>query len=601
MYHLAKIIQKILFNLPLFVSLFLAKIIGYLLYLNRRKRGTAFRNLKLAFPKESRQRIHSILRKSFYNLGLGIIENLIAPRIYKYVTTIGTEHMGSEGGIYVTIHAGNWEVSTVPLAQKYNYAILAKPQKNKAIDRFLNELRKKAGIKVCFTLKELVKCLKQDYLIGIVVDQGAEKDALDISFFSHLVPTPRGAVYLSKKFNKKIYPAFSYRQSGFSQILQIEEPIETTNKDAKEILTYLNKLYQEYLKEHPSEYLWNYKRFKYKKDNNILILSDGKAGHVKQSQAVLASLKENTSLVESKIVEVKYKNKLMRILAEICAFFSGKHCQGCGRCMFFLLDKNTAKELDSLFADVIISTGSAIAPINKLFSSYLGSKSVVILRPNLPLNKFDLAIVPEHDNIRGNNTVAIKGALFYPQDIDNKINKCKDFFKLSKDKKVALFIGGPLNKKKEFFANFKIFIFQLQKFCLVEGFKILISTSRRTPKDIERYLEQELRNLDTIEALVLANQNNYDFVFEGFSMLADIVFISSESISMLSEAASLGRYCVSVSLEQEGIRHRSFLASMSNDISFLSNPYDFKKLILKASLIGEKNKIALKEALKKTI
>ncbi|MBP7088705.1 MAG: mitochondrial fission ELM1 family protein [Candidatus Omnitrophica bacterium] len=601
MYYLAKIIQKILLKLPLVVSLFLAKIIGYSLYFNRRKRSTAFRNLKLAFPRESRRKIHAILHQSFYNFSLGIIENLIAPRIYKYVTTIGTEHMGSDGGIYVTIHAGNWEVSTVPLAQRYKYAVFVKPQKNKPIDRFLNELRDKTGIKICFSLKELIKCLKQDYLIGMVVDQGAEKDAPDVSFFSHLVPTPQGAVYLAKKFNKKIYPAFSYRQKGFNQTLKIGKPIETINKDTKEILTYLNKLYQEYLEEHPAEYFWNYKRFKYKKDKTVIILSDGKVGHIKQSQAVLASLKENTSLVESEIVEVKYKNKLMRILAEVCAFFSGKHCQGCGRCLFLLLDKNTRKKLDSLFADIVISTGSAVAPINKLFSSYLGSKSVVILRPNLPLSKFDLTIVPEHDDIKGANTAVIKGALFYPQDLENKVSECQDFFKLSKDKKIALFIGGPLNSMREFFANLRIFILQLQKFCLKENFKMLISTSRRTPKDIEKYLKQELNNFANIEALVLANQNNYNFVFEGFNILSDIVFVSSESISMLSEAASLGKSCVSVSLERQDNRHRSFLASMSEDISFLSKPYNLEELNLKTSLIREKNKIVLKEALKKIL
>ncbi len=52
-------------------------------------------------------------------------------------------------------------------------------------------------------------------MVGVVIDQGAEVDALEIPFFSHLVPTPKGAVYLARKFNKKIYTSFCLRQNNF--------------------------------------------------------------------------------------------------------------------------------------------------------------------------------------------------------------------------------------------------------------------------------------------------------------------------------------------------------------------------------------------------
>ena len=41
-------------------------------------------------------------------------------------------------------------------------------------------------------------------MIGMVLDHGVEEDALVVDFFSHLVPTPKGGVYLGKKFNKKV-------------------------------------------------------------------------------------------------------------------------------------------------------------------------------------------------------------------------------------------------------------------------------------------------------------------------------------------------------------------------------------------------------------
>jgi len=485
----------------------------------------------------------------------------------------------------------------VPFIQKYKYTVLGKPQKHEGLDRFLNELREKSGIHVCFSLKELVTCIKNNYVIGIVVDQGAEKGALDIEFFSHLVPTPQGAFYLAKKFDKKIYPTFSHRDKGFYQTLELGEPIDPINKDAKEVLTEINKFYQNFLEKYPWEYNWYYKRFKHKKDKSILVLSDGKAGHTKQSIALSGFLRENIRYGKIKVIEVKYRHKFVRFLADFCAFFSGRNCQGCGKCLFFMVSKETREELDRVCPDFVISTGSAMAPVNKLFSSYIGARSIVILRPNIPLGKFDLAIIPEHDKISADNVVSIKGAIFYPENIDKKINKCRDLFKLNGDnKRVAFFIGGPLGNGKEFLKNLPLFVAEIKKFCLTNKFKILISTSRRTPHNIEKYLEQEFTNFPNIEALVIANRNNYDFVFEGFCLLAEVIFITSESISMLTEAASLGKACVSVSLEKEDIKHRDFLLSMKNEFVFLKKPYSIKEADLRPSSIFQKNKIVLEKS-----
>ena len=139
-------------------------------------------------------------------------------------------------------------------------------------------------------------------------------------------------------------------------------------------------------------------------------------------------------------VEVKYKNKLFRIFSDICAFMAGKSCIGCGRCLGVLLDSQTCDVLRQISADIVISTGSVVASINKIFSSYVGAKSAIILRPNLPLGKFDVAIIPEHDRVISKNTVTIKGALFYPSDVEEKVKKCRDFFKLSSVQKISFFV-----------------------------------------------------------------------------------------------------------------------------------------------------------------
>ena len=601
MYYLATLIRKALLKLPLGVSLSLARAIGLFFYLNGRKRKVAFRNIKAAFPEKTNRQVHSILRKSFNHFGLTVIGQLIVSRIYDNVTLKEKEDKYPGGGIFVGIHAGNWELAISYWAQRHKFAVFVQQQKHGGLDRFLNELRREEKIKVCFTLRELIKCVRQDYMIGVVIDQGAEVDALEIEFFSHLVPTPKGAVYLARKFDKKIYITFCRRQKNFSHLLEISEPIDVGGRDDKEVLTELNKIYEELLRKYPWEYFWYYKRFKRKINRDILILSDGKPGHLKQAKALLSLLSEEGSQIRSKIIEVKYKNWFGRIFADIIAFFAGRNCLSCGTCLTGLVDKKTWQELDRTYTDIVISAGSFIAPVNKLFSSYLGAKSVTVLRPNIPLRKFDLAIIPEHDRIQDDNAVMIKGALFYPDNLEGKIGDCREFFNLSKDKKVSFFLGGPISERGEFVENLKLFIPKLKGFSLKEGYKILISTSRRTPGEVEDYLEKELKGFANLEALVIANKNNYDFVFEGFGGLADVVFVSSESISMVSEIASLQKPCVCVCLEPEDDKRKVFLGSMKEEISFLRKPYNISSIKLKISLIFDKNKEVVKKALGKLL
>ena len=601
MYYMVKLMRKALLKLPLGVSLFVSRVIGLLFYLSGRKRKVAFRNIKAAFPEKTNRQVHSILRKSFNHFGLTVIEQLIVSRIYDNVTLKEKADKYPGGGIFVGIHAGNCELAMSYWAQRHRVAIFAQQQKHRGLDKFLNELRQEEKIKVCFTLKELIKCVHQDYMIGVAIDQGAETDALEIEFFSHLVPTPKGAVYLARKFNKKIYVTFCRRRKNFSHSLEISKPRDVEGRETREVLTEINKIYEELLRKYPWEYFWYYKRFKHKINRDILILSDGKPGHLKQAKALLSLLSEESLQIRSKIIEVKYKNWFGRVFADVVAFFVGRNCLSCWICLINLVDKRTWQEMDRTYADIVISAGSFIAPVNKLVSSYLGAKSVTILRPNIPLRKFDLAIIPEHDRIQNDNAVMIKGALFYPNNIEGKAKECREFFNLNKDKKISFFLGGPIVEREEFAKNLKLFIPKLKEFSLKEGYKILISTSRRTTQEAEEYLEKELKDFANLKALVIANKNNYDFVFEGFGGLADIVFVSSESISMVSEIASLQKPCVCVFLEPEDDKRKVFLESMKDEISFLRKPYNISSIKLKTSLIFDKNKEIVKKALGKVL
>ncbi|MDD5195963.1 MAG: hypothetical protein PHQ96_09905, partial [Candidatus Omnitrophica bacterium] len=175
MYKVAKLIRHILLRLPLVCAVLLGWLVGLILYCNPKKRRTAFKNIKLAFPSMPAGRLHGILRKSFTDFGLSIMESFIASRIYSRVKLI-LPKAGIEqgGGILVGIHEGSWELYNWLLAHHFNYAIFAREQSHKGLDVFLNEVRKEENLKVSFSFKEIVKYLRNGYMVGLGVDHGAE-------------------------------------------------------------------------------------------------------------------------------------------------------------------------------------------------------------------------------------------------------------------------------------------------------------------------------------------------------------------------------------------------------------------------------------------
>jgi lauroyl/myristoyl acyltransferase/mitochondrial fission protein ELM1 len=601
MYHFLNLIRNVLMQLPLPFLYWCGNAIGLVLYLNPKKKRIAFGNLKSAFPRKANREIYGILRKNFANLGVTILETLIASRLYAGVDIRGKDNVDASGGIFIGIHSGSWEVINMAFSRAYTYALLVKEQRQKSLNRFLNDLRRHNGMCVCSSLKELIRELKKGCMAGMVIDHGAERTAQIVEFFSHLVPTPGGALHLARKFNKRIYPCFSYRREGLRHVVEIAKPLDLSGKSDHEVLSDLNRIYEKYLAQYPWEYCWYYKRFKYKKNRDILILSDRKTGHLKQSQTLVSLLSERGYSIRTKIIDVQYKNKLCRAVSDLLATASGRFFPSYHWLLPHLLKPKTSRELNQTYADIVISTGSLIAPINKLVSASLGAKSAVILRPNIPLRVFDLAIIPEHDRVLADNAVIIKGALFCPSNIEEKAKKAKEFFSLTKNKHIALFIGGPLNDKKEFIRNVKAFLPKLKEFSRKGDYGLLISTSRRTPREIEKYLDKELSAFSHTQALVIANRKNYPFVFEGFCALSDIVFVSAESISMVSEVASFRTACVCVVFETEDDKRQVFFESIADEAAFLRPPYNIGHTITPQSAMYEKNKNLIEKMTKKLL
>ena len=429
-YYAVKAASKFVMLLPIGIALSLGRLIGRLgYYFNSKRKRIAYQNLRIAFcAVKSDKEIRAILKKCYVYFGQNVIELLRFPvsikeGIRKKVRLVGEEHIAQaidrkKGVIFLSIHSGNWELSSlVGSSVGYPYNLIANPQKrNSLLDELLTSYRKAAGCKIINPgdgTREIIRRLKANEIVTLVADQGGQ-DGQSVDFLGRQASMSTGAIRLALKYGASICLVDISREHDGSHCLTVE-PFDLINDhegDEDDVATNLQliiKRFEEKILDHPHEYMWFYKIWKYSQDVNILILDDGRTGHLRQSQALsnilTEALEKKGKFAAFQIVQVRFKSESTRRMCSVFAFlgqwFSGLRSMAI---LKLLLEDASFKELASVSADYIVSCGSAVAGVNFLSATCQPAKSVIILKPGvLPLERFDLVVLPAHDVPQKNN------------------------------------------------------------------------------------------------------------------------------------------------------------------------------------------------------
>ncbi len=386
--------------------------------------------------------------------------------------------------------------------------------------------------------------------------------------------------------------------------------------DIKENVQRLTLIFQNHIAKYPKEYLWTYKIWKYSQEKNILILNDGKHGHLRQSQAlakIIADyLKDKGINASISTGDVIFKNKFSRYGLIFSSCFAGRYiCQGCLWCLKKFLKPDSYKSLTGIKPDIVISSGSVLAGVNFIISRENLAKSMVIMRPSIfSTRRFDLVVMPKHDRPpKRKNVVITKGALnLISEDyLASCIFKLKSQVKTGKELILGLLVGGDSrgfrldrDSLREIIAKIKEALEEL------DG-EILVTTSRRTSFEIEHLLKEEFKNYPRCKFLIIANEENFPFALGGILGLSKIILVSPESISMISEAAKSGKYVLTFDSPGLGKRHKFFLKYFAkNKYIYLVKPSDLSQFIKNIWLNKPKiryleDEALIREALKKIL
>lgn len=586
------------FFLPLNFSLFLGRRLGDLIYLfDRKHRVVAYANIRktvsdnLDYASSAR-----ITRKTYQAFGQNLVEISFIPRInkqylQKYIHIENKDYAQQafnrgKGVIFLIVHEGNWELSNIICANLgIPFVLFVRDQGFPRLNALLNTYRLKQGAKIIHKnagVRELIEVLKDNQSIGMTTDQGGRKGQL-VNFFNKEASMSTGAIKLALKYDCAIVPIFYTRVKGPYTKVILDQVFTVTRSgnpknDLQQNLQRLISIYEKYLRQYPHEYLWTYKIFKYAKEKELLIISDGKTGHLRQSQSVakliIQQLADRGIRTTLNIQEVKFHNNIFRRLFSLWVVLNSKYpYRGPLFCLRQALTFESWQSLRGFKPEIIISAGGRLSAINYLLSKENQSKSIVLMRSVLSdLKKFDLKIVPGHDQpARKGNLVITEGALnLVDSDYLNETSSRLKSSGLIKGALSSLTFGVLIGGSSK---NFSIsaeaitqVIIQLKEIAEKLDADILLSTSRRTSNEVEMAIKNELADYSRCKLLVIANENNHPDVLGGILGLSNIIISSAESISMISEAVSAEKYVVVFNSGNLSAKHERFLKNYQDKV-----------------------------------
>jgi mitochondrial fission protein ELM1 len=240
---------------------------------------------------------------------------------------------------------------------------------------------------------------------------------------------------------------------------------------------------------------------KHEKIKVIWRFKDGKAGHDKQSLALVESLMNQT---KCRLFDFNVQDQRNPILDII--FKNYKLPEGITK------------------PDIAIGAGHKthlhLLAIKRCFNA----KIVVIMKPSIPLIFFDLCIIPKHDGIKNG-----------PNIINTQSSLVKFNSNLKKKENTGLIlIGGP---SKHYFWDSKTVLEEICKISKKFKFrKLLLSTSRRTPFDFLDQLNE--LNIPDIKVYEYSKIKS-DWLDKHINKVKNI-WVTNDSYSMVTEALASG-------------------------------------------------------------
>jgi mitochondrial fission protein ELM1 len=210
---------------------------------------------------------------------------------------------------------------------------------------------------------------------------------------------------------------------------------------------------------------------------------------------------------------------------------------------------------------MLISCGRRSVAVSVAVRRASGNKTftVHIQDPLIDPKEFDVVIVPAHDKLQGSNVLVTQGAIHHVS--REKLISAAGHFRpllISLPRPLISVLVGGKNRHQSFSdASAHDFAGKLRLAATSTGGGLAISFSRRTGARNEALLRQDLAG---ISSYIWDGTGENPYL--GLLALADVIVVTNDSISMISEACSTGKPVYIYELPNGGKRHKQFCESL---------------------------------------
>jgi len=250
--------------------------------LSPRHVGIVRTNLTLAFGDTRTSEEIEIMTKACYlHLGSCMAEfmrlpNMTDEELCELAELRGKEHIDAaladgKGVILLTGHLGNWEIAGSRIAAEgYPLSVIARAQRDTAITDHVRRTRETLGMRVLHrdvAVRQSMRALRHNELVGILLDQNAGDDGIFVDFFGHLASTAPGAAAFALRTEAAVLPTFDWRRADHTHVVEVSAPVPLIrsgdrNKDLRINTSRYTKIIEQQIRAHPEQWLWLHKRWK---------------------------------------------------------------------------------------------------------------------------------------------------------------------------------------------------------------------------------------------------------------------------------------------------------------------------------------------------
>ena len=254
-------------------------IMGHVLYyLPNPVRWVSKKNIQYCFPQQSTKQNRRLLRLSLVELCRGLLElgplwgwpvERLQSLVLKEQGVAEIDHCleQGQGVLIITPHYGSWELLGLMCPLRFPcMTFMYNPPKIQALGGYMKQARTRAGARLVGIersgIKAILQALYQGEVVGMLPDQEPKQGAFvyapffgnparTMTLFNKLARKTKAAVFMVNAQRKTPGYVIQYRRLSIDQA------------DEQQAATLLNQAIETVILQHPEQYLWAYKRFKF--------------------------------------------------------------------------------------------------------------------------------------------------------------------------------------------------------------------------------------------------------------------------------------------------------------------------------------------------